>query len=413
MAMRQLVLITSGFPYGKNEAFLEAELPMLCAHFEKVIIFCPSSKEAMRAIPANCSVEHIAHQWDMQGANLFKILRKAIFWQEVNRIFKNLKLKFILNAIRIAVKDLNDAYCFANAVEKLKVHKADDTLFYTYWTDYKTLACAILKQRKSIAAFVNRYHRWDLYFETHPVPYLPFRNFISKSSNRQFFISSHGKAYMENSLWIVPGTLSSEIARLGTKPLAKQESPKQHGLEKIVLVSVSALIERKRVALIKEAVLSLDLPVEWNHFGTGIQHDLFQDLSEIEKLKIHWHGAVSNSDLHQWFSSHKVDLFINVSSSEGVPVSIMEALSYGIPVIASAVDGNPEIVEHNHNGFLLSEYPDLKELADAILNYYHSKSEIKEQLKLNAYNSWQKNYNATLNFTKFALTLKTITNEKI
>ena len=39
-----------------------------------------------------------------------------------------------------------------------------------------------------------------------------------------------------------------------------------------------------------------------------------------------------------------IDLFINTSSSEGVPVSIMEALSVGIPIIATDVGGTKEIV---------------------------------------------------------------------
>ena len=61
-------------------------------------------------------------------------------------------------------------------------------------------------------------------------------------------------------------------------------------------------------------------------------------------------------------------MFINVSSTEGIPVSIMEAMSFGIPVIATAVGGTPEIV-NNENGYLLSKDPSAKELAEVIQNF--------------------------------------------
>ena len=47
-----------------------------------------------------------------------------------------------------------------------------------------------------------------------------------------------------------------------------------------------------------------------------------------------------------------MDYFINLSDSEGIPVSIMEAMSVGIPIIARDVGGNREIVTNN-NGCLL------------------------------------------------------------
>lgn len=44
--------------------------------------------------------------------------------------------------------------------------------------------------------------------------------------------------------------------------------------------------------------------------------------------------------------------YISTSRWEGLPLGILEALSYGIPVIATNVNGNRDIIEHNKNGFL-------------------------------------------------------------
>jgi glycosyltransferase involved in cell wall biosynthesis len=67
----------------------------------------------------------------------------------------------------------------------------------------------------------------------------------------------------------------------------------------------------------------------------------------------------------RYYSINTVDLFINVSSSEGVPVSIMEAMSFGIPVIATAVGGTPEIVSEK-TGWLIEPGISRQELAAKI-----------------------------------------------
>jgi glycosyltransferase involved in cell wall biosynthesis len=47
------------------------------------------------------------------------------------------------------------------------------------------------------------------------------------------------------------------------------------------------------------------------------------------------------------------DLFALPSFTEGLPNVILEAFAAGIPVVATAVGGTPEIVEHGQNGFLV------------------------------------------------------------
>ena len=53
-----------------------------------------------------------------------------------------------------------------------------------------------------------------------------------------------------------------------------------------------------------------------------------------------------------YYNTYEIDLFVNLSTIEGVPVSIMEAQSSGIPVLATDVGSSKEIVDDD-NGFLI------------------------------------------------------------
>jgi glycosyltransferase involved in cell wall biosynthesis len=55
-------------------------------------------------------------------------------------------------------------------------------------------------------------------------------------------------------------------------------------------------------------------------------------------------GNVSNDDVLAFYKRYHVDLFVSLSESEGIPVSMMEAISFGIPVLACDLNGIPEIV---------------------------------------------------------------------
>ena len=76
---------------------------------------------------------------------------------------------------------------------------------------------------------------------------------------------------------------------------------------------------------------------------------------------VHWLGQVNEPRR----LLNQADIGLLISDSEGLSNTIMEYMQAGLPVIATDVGGNPELVTHKHNGILITK-GDIPELVAAI-----------------------------------------------
>lgn len=67
-----------------------------------------------------------------------------------------------------------------------------------------------------------------------------------------------------------------------------------------------------------------------------------------------------------------MDIFVLTSLREGLPRVLVQAAAVGMPSIAFNVDGVPEIIKDNFNGFL-AEVKDLEQLENRIIKYMNNK----------------------------------------
>lgn len=93
-------------------------------------------------------------------------------------------------------------------------------------------------------------------------------------------------------------------------------------------------------------------------------------------------------------------MFINVSESEGIPVSIMEALSAGIPILATDVGGTSEAVQ-DEVGYLLDRDFEIDDAVRVIEKYINLPNIDQENFRNKAYQFWNKNYEAEKNYLEF------------
>ena len=75
-------------------------------------------------------------------------------------------------------------------------------------------------------------------------------------------------------------------------------------------------------------------------------------------------------DVLGWIDSNQKDELIKKSNilvlpsyNEGLPMAILEGMSYGLPIVSTPVGGIPEVIEHGKNGFLI-EPGDVNSLAN-------------------------------------------------
>ena len=100
-------------------------------------------------------------------------------------------------------------------------------------------------------------------------------------------------------------------------------------------------------------------------------------------------GPIQNEALMRYYQQHPADLFINTSSSEGLPVSIMEACSFGIPAIATPCWRTSEIVQDGKTGFLMEFAPNV--LAEQIVVFSRLPQEQRQTLRADCRKVWKNN----------------------
>ena len=134
----------------------------------------------------------------------------------------------------------------------------------------------------------------------------------------------------------------------------KKEMRSNLGLceEDIFAVSVAQLIKRKNHTVLIQAVQKLNNP----HFhlfivGDGAQEEELKEQARTLGIENQIHFLGFRKDVYKICST--ADLFLFASLQEGLPVAVMEAMACGLPIVASDIRGNIDLVDNNQGGYLV------------------------------------------------------------
>ena len=281
-------------------------------------------------------------------------------------------------------------------------------IYYSYWNFWKCYAVTHIIDRYPGSRVISRIHGYELYDEQIPSGYQPFKNAMDAKLDKLIFVSETGKEHYLDKF----GKTDSDkyvLYLLGTRNSLDREAclhgSYREGGKDFLLVSCSRIDSNKRVERIAKALsLINDLQLEWVHFGTGDLEDAVRSeasalLDNKVNIRYEFRGLVNNGIIHEFYRERMPDAFITASASEGNPVSVMEALSYGIPVIAPAICNFPNMIADC--GILVSEECSTEELADAVVKIAGMPGDDIRKIRYNARKRWENDFDADKNNRRF------------
>lgn len=400
-----LVVFANSFPYNISEPFLANEHPLYKEFFDKTLMVTNGKKGEKPTRRINDpEIELIT---DHTLSKDLKSIIEAIPWVLTDKMFYK-ELKWLLHNkfsfkkfYEMTVVSLCANHRARLAYKWLKSHQEyKPSVLYGTWLYIPAYAAVRLKSKLSGGCFsVSRAHGFDIYLERHETGYIPFQKQLFYALNEISAISDNGREYLAKEYGFESKVT---VNRLGATDREKTNPYSDREIFRIV--SCSRVIPLKRLDRLADALKMIDnRRVHWTHIGDG---EDFEKLKERLKnlpdnISVSLYGRIPNEKVYDIYGEQPFHAFINISETEGVPVSIMEAMSFSIPAIATAVGGTPEVVDDGKNGILLdAEFTD-EQLVNGILKIADMSEEDYLNLRNNSRNKFQDEYCAINNNRRF------------
>ena len=404
----QLLVLTASYPFSvaAERTFLEPEIHRYVQHFSRIVLVPQDVRGARVPIAQGVEVDTSLAE-GLQAMQRWSLLVRGLlstgFYRELWR--HPWLLKTPASVLRMAMTRGRVEW-MVGWFSRLRppVGAQTPTVIYGFWLDAAILAAGVFRQRGEQVRVVARAHGGDLYSERHTPPHIPFQQEMVELVDHVAPDSEAGTTYLRNKYPKHSHKIAAAL--LGTDDPGFRTVGSADGVVRIV--SCAFLVEVKRVDLLVKGLHVLanrneGLTIEWTHFGDGPLLPSIRSLAASmlpDRVRWEFKGHVETSAIYNWYRRHPIDVFVNVSSSEGTPVSIMEAISCGIPVLATSVGGNKEIVNESL-GRLISANPTAQEIAIAIENVC-LQDQGREGLRSASRTQWEINYSADKNHAAFA-----------
>lgn len=365
-----LVYVTAKAPFGNCEQFILSEIINIVNSGYKVI--CLPIRPEKLAYKGEEST--IVAQYSIRMP-LFSISILLIAF--ITIIQNPLKfLKIIFNIVRysgdfnkiiknfiVLPKGLVSGYIFKNEkVEHIHAHWASTTSTVAYIASY------ISEIPWSLTT-----HRWDIAENNMLKEKVRTAKFVRAINKRGYneILSIIGNKLHEKCVIIHCGT---EIPRLESKPYINKK--------KFVIGVPANLIEVKGHKFLLEALKLLDtkIEIECNIFGDGpLKKEINLTICKYNlQNRVFIKGSIPHNELLSLYKKGCIDCVILPSietdngEKEGIPVSLIEAMAYGIPVISTNTGGIPELL--NDGAGIIVQQKNPREIANAIISLINNRA---------------------------------------
>lgn len=199
--------------------------------------------------------------------------------------------------------------------------------------------------------------------------YYPVEKFLSRFTDGLITINQEdyrrAQKFHAGKTVLIPG-VGIDLDKFQKKEPTRQEIRNKLGIPegKIILMSVGELTKRKNHMVVVEALAWLkEYDILYVICGDGpLKARLRAKAEELgvrERLKLLGFRK-DIAELHK-----AADIFVFPSLQEGLPVAVMEAMASGLPIVASKIRGNEDLISNNQGGYLINP-KDSEQIAKAI-----------------------------------------------
>jgi glycosyltransferase involved in cell wall biosynthesis len=411
---RIIFVLTKNYPFADKETYLDNEIPILADKFDKVFLIPVDEynyhKEKINPVVKRYTqVEILSLNTLTPTKGIQRFLRNTrVLASLIREVFQGRDgqnhLKNFRKSMTYGIVCYDHAYRLAGV---LKQTKNRSPILYNYWFHRGTVTSVFAKlyfnssiKTVSRAHSSDLYHRdWNTIIKLENEPFMPFEWLKIKYSDFIFPISQHGYNHFQRVFGL--NSQKQSVSRLGVLDHGKQGPMNEPHVFRIV--TCSGITGNKRPAFLLEVLKRLrDKQIEWVHIGNDsgeIADKLKADLVK-ENLadRVSFLGSMKNEAIFNFYATNQVNCFVNLSKAEGIPVSVMEALSFGIPAIVTNTVGNPEAVDESC-GVIIDVELNADEITAAMLrmindhDYYRS-------LRNGAFRKFKLDFDAKTNYEK-------------
>lgn len=389
---KNLILTSNSFPGLNSETFLVSEYPYLKSYFKK--IYVSSYRETL----PNANFKEIdcislpKSQSTVKTLiiNNFGLLFKAWFLELIISKKPFFYLKNFKRFFNIWIGWLQEAEAWSNYLNQFK---PSDTTIYSYWYENQAIPLTILRAKGKLPFhWVSRAHGWDVDKRQRADGIIPFRHWMLKNPpDNLASISKFG-----SQIFTKDYSADADTFRLGTSDLGIAQ---KNNSDILNLVAISSLINLKRVSLMLKSLQRANQQISLTIYGDGPNRSALESLEMPENISISFKGYVEHEKMLIEIKKAGYHLMLHTSKLEGIPVSIMECMSMGIPSMACNTGGVSELVD-DENGWLLPVKITPETLAKK-LDHLANNKDIIHSKGVNARAKWEQNFQASVNFPRF------------
>lgn len=368
---QRLMVVTSRYPFGDQEAYLTSELEELVRYFDRVVVVPvrPPRQPARHRVPEG--VEVLA--WPLVSGDLLRRAARTVadrpgtVMAAIGQLISSHDPGLVKNAT-VLVKALALAHW---ALEHRFEH------IHAYWMSTPSTV-AMVAALASDALWSATAHRWDIYE----------RNaFDVKQRSVSFVrtISDRGERDLRARMPALNGRIRQ--LRLGTVVPGRVTPPRPNDGE-FRIVCPAAFVPVKGHKILLAALAKLrraGIPVRCTLYGAGpMQADLEAEAGSLQlQNAVRFGGFIARDALHNayrlgWFSAVVLaSRSAGEKMMEGMPSALIEAMALGVPVVATDSGSVGELIDE-HCGLLVKpDDPDA--LAAALLDVYLNRDAARER----------------------------------